>query len=101
MSKKVVLAELLQKDVDVLLKQELAQCDSHSKKLGDAFLIQIIDSVHNIMSTRRGFEKHAAKVDGVAAYFAQIYPPEFVQGLTADNTGTSKLKKPSAPSKKK
>lgn len=91
--KKVVIAQVLQKDVDTLLKQELAECDSKSTRLGDAFLIQMLDSVHAQMKDRPTFKKYAERANQAAEYYSQLYPKEFVQGMTKDHTGKTPTKK--------
>lgn len=91
--KKVVVAQMLQQDVDSLLKTELAACDELDSRFGDAFLIQVADTLHHLMASRSSLKKYAGKMDDAANYFKQIYPKEFVKGLTEDHCPKKKKKK--------
>ena len=88
MSRRVVIAELLQSDVDSYLQAELKNCDSVNKKLGDAFLLQMADSLSHVMKKRAGLKRFAEKLNSLSSYYSQLYPPEFVKGLTTDYTSS-------------
>lgn len=86
MKKKVTLAHLIQKDVEDLILPDLKDCDRQDTKLGDAYLLQCLDTVQAEMSKRKGFAKQAKALDScITKYFDQLYPKDFVKGLTADN----------------
>ena len=86
-NKKVVIANLLTNDIDKSLAKELKEYDNVNKNLGDAFLLHLADSLHNLMTKRARFVKTAAGKKGTKSlsnslsYFQQIYPSDFAKKL--------------------
>ena len=82
--KNIRIAEALQREIDLNLSKELQTYDDISKRFGDAFLIQLADSLSAEMGKRPKLKKLAKDMDGVLEYYKEIYPPEFAQGLIKD-----------------
>lgn len=82
--KNIRIAEALQHEIDSSLKSELKTYDDISENFGDAFLIQLADSITHQMKRRASLVQLAGAMDGVLEYYKKIYPQEFVNGLVKD-----------------
>lgn len=90
---KITIAQALQSDVDTSLAKELKEYDGVAQEFGDAFLMQLADTVTHLMRKRATLKPLATKMDGVLSYYKQLYPKDFAAGMVEDFSGKNPTSK--------